>query len=203
MSVGGRHAASRRTVVALLSAAAFVWLAGFAWFVHDMGKADADQARRGRETADGILVLTGGADRIAAGMRLLQQGRGRVLLISGVGHGADLRALLRGTGIEPGRLAARITLGRAATSTTGNADEAAGWVAEQGLRSLLVVTASYHMPRALTELARSLPGVRLIPAAVSPPGLRTGGLGAWRLLAEEYTKWLAAQLGLARMGAQT
>ncbi len=173
---------------------AVAWLAGFVWFVNGAVRAEA-----GGSVADGIVVLTGGADRISTGVRLLQGGRGRVLLISGVGHGADLPDLLRGTGIDPAPLAGRVTLGRAATTTTGNADETAGWVQAQHLRSLLVVTASYHMPRALTELARSVPEVRLIPEPVLPPALHRADLATMRLLAGEYTKWLASELWLARL----
>ncbi len=189
-------ARSLALVIGLLAAA---WIAGFAWFVHGAVSPGGGSAR-----ADGIVVLTGGADRIATGVRLLQRGCCRVLLISGVGHGAELSALLRGTGIDPASLSDRITLGRSATSTTGNADETASWAAAQGLHSLLVVTATYHMQRALTELQRSVPDVALIPVAVLPPALRGGGsLATLRLLAGEYTKFLAATLGLARLGADT
>ena len=193
----------RRPALAVLSAAcgllAAAWLAGFIWFVQGAVRADAGRAR-----ADGIVVLTGGADRIVTGLHLLQAGRARVLLISGVGHGALLSNLLHGTGIDADGLASRVTLGRAATSTAGNADETAAWASERSLHSLLVVTASYHMPRAMTELQRSLPDVRLIPVPVVPPALRGGrGPSTWRLLAQEYTKWLAAQFGLARLSADT
>ena len=126
-----------------------------------------------------------------------------MLLISGVGHGADLSDLLHGTGIDPAPLAPYVTLGHAATTTAGNADETADWVQAQGLHSLLVVTASYHMRRALTELQRSLPDVQLIPSPVRPPALRHGGLATMRLLAGEYTKWLAAELWLGRLGADS
>ncbi len=174
------------------------WLGGFIWFVQS-----ATQAPDPHAQADGIVVLTGGADRVEAGVRMLQAGRGRVLLISGVGHGAELSALLRGTGIDAASVAGRITLGHSATSTTGNADETADWVASRGLHSLLVVTASYHMRRAITELQRSVPDVTLIPAPVLPPALRRrGSLATIRLLAGEYTKWLAAQLWLGRIGAE-
>ena len=190
----------RRRVAALLSAGllglVLAWLAGFAWFVRG-----AIQAPAPVPAADGIVVLTGGADRIVTGVRLLQLGRGRVLLISGVGHGADLAALLRGTGIDPAPLLGRVTLGRLATTTIGNADETAVWVRAQGVRSLLVVTASYHMPRALTELARSVPGVALVPVAVVPPALHHADLSTMRLLAGEYTKWLAAELWLGRLAS--
>ena len=177
--------------------AALCWAGGFAWFVHDAAQPAFVPAR-----ADGIVVLTGGADRIITGARLLQQGRGDVLLISGVGHDAQLASLLRGTGLDWAKLASRITLGRAATSTAGNADETASWVASQGLHSLFVVTASYHMPRALTELKRSLPETALFAVPVVPPALRAGSPSTWRLLAREYTKWLASELGLGRLRAE-
>ena len=174
---------------------ALAWLAGFLWFIYS-----AEQPATSQATADGIVVLTGGADRIATGLRLLKEGRGRALLISGVGKGGGLGVFAREAGIDPATLAGRVTLGRDATSTTGNADETAAWVREKDVHSLLVVTASYHMPRAMTELGRTVPGVRLIPAPVLPPALRDGGrLRTLRLLAHEYTKWLAAELGLTRL----
>jgi uncharacterized SAM-binding protein YcdF (DUF218 family) len=178
---------------------ALAWLAGFLWFVHAVEVPANTSAR-----ADGIVVLTGGADRIATGLRLLMEGRGRALLISGVGKGAELASLVRASGVDPGPLASRITLGREATSTIGNADETASWVTGAKLHSLLVVTASYHMMRAMTELQRRLPGVALIPAPVLPPALRNGGgsFATVRLLAHEYTKWLASELGLTRLGVE-
>ena len=196
---------SARALIGLAALLAVFWLAGFAWFVLGPAQLGARPTAVASGRADGIVVLTGGADRIATGLRLLQRGQARVMLISGVGHGADLGALLRGTGIDPAPLADRITLGREATSTTGNADETADWVAAQHLRSLLVVTASYHMQRAMTELQRSLPDVVLAPVPVLPPALRGSGrllhLGTLRLLAGEYTKFLVASLHLARLGA--
>ncbi len=183
--------------IAVLGAAVMLcWAAGFAWFVHAASQPAVLPPR-----ADGIVVLTGGADRIVTGARMLQEGRGRVLLISGVGHDAGLQALFRGTGLDAVSLASRITLGRAATSTAGNADETASWAASHNVRSLFVVTAGYHMPRALTELQRSLPGTAMFAVPVVPPALRTHNLSTWRLLAQEYTKWLASKLGLARLAA--
>jgi hypothetical protein len=56
------------------------------------------------------------------------------------------------------------------------------------------------MPRALAELERTLPGVALYPVAVLPPALRgEHGAAALRLLAGEYTKWLAAEVGLTAL----
>jgi uncharacterized SAM-binding protein YcdF (DUF218 family) len=183
----------------LAAALAAAWLSGFAWFV-----ASVEWPSRAAAAADGIVVLTGGADRVAEGVRLLREGRGRALLISGVGRGVELPLLAREAGVTIGDLAPRITLGHVATSTAGNADETAAWVRAERLRSLLVVTASYHMMRAMTELQRDLPAVRLIPEPVLPPALRGAGfrLATLRLLAHEYTKWLAAELGLTRLNAE-
>ncbi len=144
--------------------------------------------------ADGIVVLTGGADRIATALKLLAEGRGRILLVSGVGGEAEFADLARQAGADP-ELGSRVTLGRAAASTYGNAQETASWARAHHLGSLIVVTAYYHMPRALAELARALPEVRLLPVAVQPPSLH--GAIAWRLLAGEYAKWLAAEAGLS------
>jgi hypothetical protein len=50
------------------------------------------------------------------------------------------------------------------------------------------------------ELARALPEVRLYPVRVTPPALRDGApVAVLRLLAAEYTKWLAASAGLSRL----
>ena len=55
-----------------------------------------------------------------------------------------------------------------------------------------MVTAYYHMPRALAELARTLPRVVLYPAPVAPEA-------SWRLLLGEYGKWLASEIGLSAL----
>lgn len=181
----------------LVLAAGVAWGAGFAAFVH-AARLDGVPP----PPADGIVALTGGADRVDTGLRLLADGRAPLLLVSGVGRGAELGELLRhalaGTGSGAG-LAGRVTLGREAASTMGNAQETAAWARLHGMRSLIVVTAGYHMDRALLELGRALPGVALYPAPVQPPALRSGmGPGTVRLLATEYDKLLAVQLGLGR-----
>jgi uncharacterized SAM-binding protein YcdF (DUF218 family) len=183
------------TLALLGSLAALAWCAGFIWFLQYSLRPAALPAH-----ADGIVALTGGADRIATALQLLQQNRARLLLISGVGPNTEFCALFRGTGIDPQTLTGRITIGRAATDTLGNADEAADWARAHGLHSLIVVTATYHMKRALTEIGRTLPGTPLFAAPVLPPALRGGaGLSTIRLLADEYTKFLAAELGLTRL----
>ncbi len=191
-----------RGAVGLAAALVLAWAGGFLWFTWNVTRPVAAQEPGATEKADGIVVLTGGADRIATGLRLLQDGCCARLLISGVGHGAELAALLRGTGAPtPGgakdALSDHITLGRAATSTAGNADETAAWAHANHLHSLIVVTAYYHMPRALFELGRTAPDLQLIPAPVQPDRVgRAGSLALFSRLAYEYTKFLGSAAGL-------
>jgi uncharacterized SAM-binding protein YcdF (DUF218 family) len=170
-----------------------LWLAGFAAFEQAARRPSKDAPR-----ADGIVALTGGADRINTALSLLLDGRAPLLLISGVGHGAELYGLEHRVRLSPEETS-RVTLGRAATSTLGNAEETAAWARAHDIHSLIVVTAGYHMPRALTEIGRALPSVRLYPVAVQPPALRRGmELTTMRMLANEYDKYLAVRLGMTR-----
>ncbi|MBV8458984.1 MAG: YdcF family protein [Acetobacteraceae bacterium] len=172
------------------------WSAGFLWFIAGASAPVAPAPR-----ADGIVALTGGADRVERAFHLLAEGRGQKLLLSGIGGGAELRELARRAGLDPAPLAHRVTLGRSATTTHGNALETAGWAQDNGIHSLIVVTAGYHMPRALAELSRVLPDVELYPAPVLPPALRDepfpADTGTLRLMAAEYTKWLATEIGIS------
>jgi len=181
-------------VVALLLG----WAAGLVWFIRL-----ADRAEPVPPRADGIVALTGGADRVETALHLLAEGRAGWLLVSGIGPGPDLASLAKRSLVDAAPLAARIELGRQATSTRGNAAETAAWVHVKDIHSLIVVTAWYHMPRALTELARAVPGVVLYPSPVEPEGSHPPDMAmAWamaRLLAEEYSKYLAARLDLTAL----
>lgn len=179
----------------LLSAlvVATVWAAGFTAYSHD-----ARIKARKPPGADGIVVLTGGADRIETGLQLLAEGVAPMLLVSGVGRGAEMAELAKRVKLDPAVVGDRITLGREATTTIGNAAEAAAWAHQNGMRKLIVVTAGYHMPRALLEIGRSLPEVTLYPVPVQPPAMRGRiDIAAIRLLAGEYDKLLAVRLGLS------
>ena len=182
-----------RIAAAVPGVLAIAWAAGFAWFVHTTSTLMPLPPR-----ADGIVALTGGADRVETALRLLADGHARILLVSGVGGPIAFAELARRAGVDS-NLGDRVTLGRTAASTRGNAVETAEWANAHALRSLLVVTAGYHLPRALAELARALPDVRLYPVAVVSPAVR--GPLPFRLLAEEYTKYLVTAAGLSRLAA--
>lgn len=185
-----------RALLAVLLGTVLALGCGFVWFVGETQAGMSEAALR----ADGIVVLTGGAERVAAGLRLLERNAASRLLISGVGAQASFRDLALLAGVDPG-LAPRVTLGRVADSTHGNAAETAEWVRQQRIGSLIVVTAGYHMPRALAELRAQMGGTRLIADPVTPPAMRRlRDWQAWRLLLEEYAKFLAVVSGVRAWG---
>lgn len=183
---------------ALLAAAAVFPAAGFLWFLRAAVTPPADAERR----TEGIAVLTGGADRVETGLRLLLADETARLIVSGAHRNTTLADLVRVAGLAPEAVdgvADRVTIGRAATTTRGNATEIAAWAREWELASVRVVTAGYHMPRALLELRRALPDAALLPHPVVRAPLRApAGFQPWRLLFGEYLKLIGAWLGLKR-----
>ena len=139
----------------------------------------------------GIAVLTGGPERVEAGLGLLMAREGGRLIVSGVGPEAGLGDLARRAGLEAAELADRTDLGREATSTRGNAREVAAWARAGGIREITVVTAGFHMPRALLELRRALPEAALRPHPVPPFVARP------LPMLREYLKLVGAGLGLS------
>ncbi|MCB4767155.1 YdcF family protein [Ancylobacter sp. Lp-2] len=188
-------------VAGLLAAAVVLFLVGFAAFLFCILGPDD---RTGR-TADGIVVLTGGADRVAEAANLLADQRGRRLLITGVHPETTLVEIGRTVPVAQTVLDCCAELGRSALNTRGNAIEAAQWAHRLGFRSLIVVTSGWHMPRALVEMERAMPDVELLPypvAGVVRPG-PWGVLASGRMLLLEYVKYLAAYAGIRPSPATT
>jgi uncharacterized SAM-binding protein YcdF (DUF218 family) len=151
-------------------------------------------------SADGIVALTGGAERISDAISLLAEGRARRLLITGVNQSTSDVALSAAAPERRDLLACCIDLDRNALNTVGNALEAARWVGANHFRSIIVVTSNYHMPRSLMELRRVLPETEIIAYPVTAPGVR---LDRWwqdastiRVLLYEYAKYTGALLRL-------
>jgi uncharacterized SAM-binding protein YcdF (DUF218 family) len=181
-----------RAAIAAAVALAMVWVGSFLWFVSLLPRPAAETTM----TAQGIVVLTGGRNRIDAGLVLLNEGRGARLFISGANQGSS-SPIIRSLRERSPKYDCCIEVGFEALDTAGNATETAAWVGREGLASLLVVTANYHMPRGLIELRRAMPDVILVPYPVFSESVR---LDAWwrspgtaRVIAQEATKyWFAA-----------
>jgi uncharacterized SAM-binding protein YcdF (DUF218 family) len=95
----------------------------------------------------------------------------------------------------PGRLYdCCVDLGFSAVDTIGNARETAAWARANKFRRLIVVTADYHMPRAILELKGALPEGQLqaYPVATDEIDARRWWRSGWgaRRMVVEYCKYL-------------
>lgn len=167
---------------------------GFALFVRQIAPREVAEP----EPADGIVVLTGGADRIQDGLLLLAEGKGRRLLISGVNVHSTKDDLKRRWPGHDNLFACCIDLDYLARNTFGNAQEGASWARKNQFRSLILVTANYHMPRAQLEFEAAIPEAVLRTYPVVPDA---SGLSQWwadrayiRIILLEFAKFWGASL---------
>ena len=176
----------------LTAAVLFVaYLGGLVWFAHSISATVEDAAT----STDAIVVLTGGSQRVQAGLQLLAAGKAKKLFVSGVYHGTDVAALLHVQRQTPDAVQCCIVLGHSADNTYGNAAETATWMRQEGFRSLRLVTANYHMRRALLEFTRAMPEVQIVPHPVFPDAVRErwwAWPGTLDLIIGEYDKYLWA-----------
>ena len=181
-------------LLVIIAIVALIWLVGlFAFADRVQGLTPAEEPQR----ADAIVALTGpSAERVNAAIRLLEQGKGERVLISGVNREVRRRELRELTPGSSRLFNCCVDLGFEAEDTVGNAQEIAAWSRAKGYRSLIVVTSDYHMPRSLVEIRGQLPGVKLTPYAISTPSLDNARW--WRAavparrMTLEYMTYLAA-----------
>ena len=184
----------RSAIVRALAVGAVVVAAGFIGFLSQLRGTESKPPR----TADGIVVLTGGASRVSDAMELLADGYGRRLLISGVHPASGASDISRSLTDNQSLLSCCVDLDRSAINTRSNAAETRRWARERGFKSLIVVTSNYHMPRAIVELSHAMPDVMLIPFAVVGDKWREepwwSNSGTLRLVISEYVKYVAAEV---------
>jgi uncharacterized SAM-binding protein YcdF (DUF218 family) len=171
---------------------------GFIVFANSVDRERVEPAH----AADGIAVLTGGMARIDEAMKLLAKGKAKRVLITGVNQATTKEQLKRLASQGGQYFACCVDIDKEALNTIDNATETAQWAALHRYGSIIVVTSNYHMPRALAELARAIPGVTLVPYPVVDNNVHLERWwtypGTTRLLLSEYLKYLPA---LGRLGA--
>ncbi len=191
----GRSRFPVRTLGAAAALSTALFAGGFLTFVGTIERAERPQDA----SVDGIVALTGGAQRIGDAIELLASGHGRRLLISGVNERTSREEIARLNPSQRHLIACCIDLDYRARNTIGNAIETRRWMRRHHFGTIAVVTSNYHMPRTLVELGNALDETEsLVPYPVVTDGIDVGRWWAEpataRLLVGEYVKFLAAWL---------
>ncbi len=168
-----------RRIVSLI---VLLWLLGLAWFMV-MLPAPSDVAR-----TDAVIVLTGAPGRFQRGLQVLEAGRARRMLVSGVDRSVRRSEFEIAQNVPKELSRCCIDLGKDAVDTVTNAREAAVWVQRHHFKSVRLVTTDWHMRRARFEFERAF-GDKVVvigDAVKSNPGLT--------ILVKEYNKLIARRV---------
>ena len=176
------------------------WGIGFLSFVQTVGNYRQPVISAALAPTQAIVVLTGGSERVTAGLDLLKEGRGVKLLISGVHAGVRNSEILPINSVPPELQECCLVLGRVATNTRGNAAEAQAFMEQYHYDTMRLVTANYHMPRSLLLFQSAMPDKRITPFPVQPDIVNLDSWWRWpgtfSLLLLEYHKYLFVKLSL-------
>lgn len=133
---------------------------------------------------DAVVVLTGGPDRLEAGLKLLQDKHAERMLLSGVHKDVLSHELSALTGAEQALFDCCVTLDYTPKNTLENAVETAKWIADNEVNSLILVTADYHIQRSILLFRKSMPSAIILQYPVK------SNMRLFKLT-KEYNKYLA------------
>lgn len=136
------------------------------------------------------MVLTGGNYRIHTGLTLFASRLSDNLYITGVHQSVtdqDILKMWKGITALPDCC---IEIGHNATTTLENALETKEWLQGKDIKSIRLVTSTYHMKRALIEFNNALNGIEIIPHPVEESDYRLKDIKFWILTFDEYNKIL-------------
>ncbi len=168
------------------------WLVGFVVFTYKIHSYFTQEQYQ----TDAIVVLTGGRNRIAESIRLLNENLADRLFISGVSSNVSVEAIEDKAKIKISD-PSKVELGYKAKDTIGNAHEIKEWIENNHINSIRLVTSNYHMPRSLVELRASGLTVDILPHAVYSDRISEKWWQSWgtfKFIYAEYNKFLYAYL---------
>jgi uncharacterized SAM-binding protein YcdF (DUF218 family) len=118
------------------------------------------------QKSDAVVVLTGGRGRLSPALKLFTETDSKWFLIAGVGEKISLNSIFSSNelnNVDP----EKIILEKYSRSTYQNAIHARDILLEKGVRSVILVTSTYHIKRALLIFRSIFPeNVYIIPYAV-------------------------------------
>ena len=139
----------------------------------------------------GVVVFTGGQGRVQAGFEVLQKFSSiGHLLISGVNPQTKQYEVLQHSGLDDdgAGFSGQLALDYKGQTTFGNITQTGVWAKKNNLSHVILVTSSYHIPRAKLLLQQKLPEVTVTIYPVFSQDVK------WRVLAKEYLKYMAVHL---------
>jgi uncharacterized SAM-binding protein YcdF (DUF218 family) len=149
----------------------------------------------------GIVALTGGRNRIETAVKLLNDGLGERMLISGVKPGTKVQTITKRENVELST-DKPVDLGYIATDTVGNAKEVGTWANIHEIEKILVVTSFYHIPRSRLELEKEISNKELLFVAANTPFISKKWKN-WRstyFMTKEYIKFLIVYVQYKMLG---
>lgn len=167
------------------------WALGFVLFTRYINSFDIDTNTK----TDAIIVLTGGRNRISEGIKLLNENLADKLFISGVPENISIGQIEKQAKIKADD-ENKIELGRKAKNTIENAIETEEWIKKNNIKSIRLVTSSYHIPRSLQEFIVYVTMGNNLEVVLNPiysPNVNHKWWKSWgtfRLLMMEYNKFL-------------
>ena len=173
----------------------FLLFAGFLWWTlllfNTFPKKLYSNNPSQKSESVGIIVLTGGKNRIEKGLDLLSKGYGDKLLISGVFMPSEIEAKFSLEKEKNDLFKCCVFFDQKSKNTLENAQEVDKWLNKnKDIKSIILVSSYYHLPRSIMIFEKKIKSnVKIYPKpALQNINYRNQFLFHLRLIISEYLK---------------
>ena len=154
--------------------------------------------------ASNIVILTGGSNRIKDGLKIIDNFDNSAiknikLLISGTGKGfttSNVTKLLPKNIYLNKFVRCCVKLDNKSENTYHNAIETFKWAKKNNIKTFILITSNYHMPRAVLEFKNKMPNLKIIKYPITPEKYNINNwiysYETFSLILLEYCKFLIA-----------
>jgi len=171
-----------------------LWITGFVFYSIDIQY----YPQMIESKPDAVVVLTGGSNRVEEGLEIMAQHGCQNLFISGVNKNVSRHDILKRIQKNKSAKGCQLELGYKARNTHENAQEVIAWLKKKNYKSIVLVTAYYHLPRSILEFRSIAPNLKIQAYAVFPDSFinnsREAILKRTVKLFKEYHKLIGAWL---------
>ena len=141
----------------------------------------------------GVVVLTGGKNRIEKGFDILSKGYGDELLISGVFMPSEIEAKFSLEREKKELFKCCVSFDQKSQNTLENAEEVKKWLNQnRDIKSIILVSSYYHLPRSIMIFEKKIKSdVKIYPTpAIKKNNFRNQFFFHLKLIISEYLKVL-------------